>query len=103
MTMNEDTKGVRQVLWDVSRAGYGMGFAHDLQNTDKLMAGEAKRAVERAEVALQEIMLGMLPEEHEWTEAPDENLNAQEVGEVDGWNGCREIIEQNIRGGFNNG
>lgn len=55
--------------------------------------------------ALQEIMLGMLPEEDDVKPGSAAKMKSGEFvyGHKAGWNAAIKLIEQNIRGGFNNG
>ena len=95
--MTKDTKGVRQVLEDLFEEAQGLESA-DLYANVRIK--EEKKAQKQALATLQEIMLGMLPEElgvaedgiHTW----DEKYEA-------GYNSALNTIKQNIRGGFNNG
>ena len=77
----KDTKGIRQVLEEVHKAHYDT-----IDGTDGCNV-----SIEKAESALQEIMLGMLPEESH-TCVTHKHLPCA---------GCTvQLIEQNIRGGF---
>ena len=88
----KDTKGVRQVLEEVHKAHYDT-----IDGTDGCNV-----SIEKAESALQEIMLGMLPEEREVIE-PSNPYEYQTRSEQQGWNAALTKVKQNIRGGFNNG
>lgn len=89
--MTKDTKGVRQVLERLAWAGKYTDAGQDVVSSNE---------VDKAEATLQEIMLGMLPEKKEWgkLEDPYDNPDIQQ-----GFNEAVDEMEQNIRGGFNNG
>lgn len=93
--MTKDTKGVRQVLEAVIVVGFLYGIQSDLlpkEEVEHRIAGfKNTKAYKEAEAALQEIMLGMLPEESH-TCVTHKHLPCA---------GCTvQLIEQNIRGGF---
>ncbi len=89
MTHQQDTKGVRQVLEEVHKAHYDT-----IDGTDGCNV-----SIEKAESALQEIMLGMKPEKQKIVGDPLSKANHY----IKGKNDTIDQIEQNIRGGFNNG
>lgn len=92
----KDTKGIRQVLEELlepnaddetpegSIRNYRTLVLHD---------SEMDKRIDKAVPALQEIMLGMLPEKRRGG-APRDYLT--------GYNEAIKLTEQNIRGGFNN-
>lgn len=102
--MTKDTKGVRQVLEAVIVVGFLYGIQSDLlpkEEVEHRIAGfKNTKAYKEAEAALQEIMLGMLPEEKY---VNPKNTEPDFYAKDEGFNECRKLIEQNIRGGFNNG
>lgn len=87
--MTKDTKGVRQVLDKLA----------DLLICDEHVPEYWTVYLENADQALQEIMLGMLPEKREGT--PTDRI--EDMGYNGGFNEAIKLTEQNIRGGFNNG
>ena len=93
-----DTKGVRQVLdtfYSKRKEEYEK-FDLGLIGKD-VFKSNCGVVMKEAEQELQEIMLGMLPEEKVGTEKMP--LNSVEMG----YNIAIQDCKQNIRGGFNNG
>ena len=100
----KDTKGIRQVLEELlepnaddetpegSIRNYRTLVLHD---------SEMDKRIDKAVPALQEIMLGMLPEKFE--PVMDSEGDKYLTDTKDGWNRAVDLMEQNIRGGFNNG
>lgn len=125
-----DTKGVRQVLEDYAThyervclmcgaVWLGLHCPHDgYQNPcPKCDTKPAPKTtleedtcngvtdIDEVLPALQEIMLGMLPEEDDVKPGSAAKMKSGEFvyGHKAGWNAAIKLIEQNIRGGFNNG
>jgi hypothetical protein len=94
----KDTKGVRQVLEQLAWAG---------RYTDAGQAVVSETELNKAEAALQEIMLGMLPENpyKPTTKKNPQKTETQQILAVaeHAFETAVKLIEQNIRGGFNNG
>ena len=86
MTQQQDTKGVRQVLDKLA----------DLLICDEHVPEYWTVYLENADQELQEIMLGMLPDPYmKGSGVPSYNYP--------GYSQAIKDMEQNIRGGFNNG
>ena len=96
----KDTKGGRQVLAEFGRKCSPVATLRNVDNP--LVRPEYN---DEAEQELQEIMLGMLPEEDDVKPGSAAKMKSGEFvyGHKAGWNAAIKLIEQNIRGGFNNG
>lgn len=120
----KDTKGVRQVLEELVGADERIDIQSEFDKVDvphletdrypgldgvrqasrNLLRNNQRQKLPEAEAALQEIMLGMLPEEKRLcnVEGCDDHGGLDERY-VEAWNAALKTIKQNIRGGFNNG
>lgn len=94
--MSRDTKGVRQVL--IHLTGRCPAYPdHDCGYERNDEGVGANPDILKAEQELQEIMLGMLPEKREGSLEPFTAVANT------AYNDAIKLMEQNIRGGFNNG
>lgn len=112
--MTKDTKGVRQVLEDLHfKCALPKGFVHDMKPHEIQNHASGDGCIDEAYTKLQEIMLGMLPEKRDesasqclrhWSDDPSLPCTCDDGDpKAKGFNSAIKLIEQNIRGGFNNG
>lgn len=101
--MTKDAKGVRQVLEHLGERF--VMVEHRLIHQGMPEENGKNKEVSAALATLQEIMLGMLPEKPKTPNYGGAKSlgGAFKEGEAFGKSLTIDLIEQNIRGGFNNG